>query len=59
MLISSGNSDVVIVGTDVSLTCTLMFNSEIMASDLSLLMVDVQLTRDGAPWHSAIPLCHQ
>ena len=49
MLISSGNSDIVTVGTGVTLTCTLMLNSAIVESDVSLLMIDTQLSRDGTP----------
>ena len=37
------------VGTSITLTCTLMLNSAIAASDISLLMVDAQLSRDGTP----------
>ena len=36
-----------VFGSDITLTCTLEINSAIVASDLSLLMVDVQLFRDG------------
>ena len=46
---SSGNTNVVMVGSDVTLTCTLELNSAIVASDLSLLVVDVQLFRDRTP----------
>ena len=38
-----------IVGTSVTLTCTLMLNLAIVASDISLLMVDAMLSRDGTP----------
>ena len=48
MLTSGGISDIVMVGADVTLTCTLVFNSAIVASlvasDLSLLIVDIQLS---------------
>ena len=37
------------VGSDVTLTCTLELNLAIVATDLPLLMVDVQLFRDGIP----------
>ena len=47
MLTSSGTSDIVTVGTDIILTGTLVFNLAIVASDVSLLMVDAQLSRDG------------
>ena len=46
ILTSSGTSDIVTIGDEVTLTCTLVFNSAIVVSDLSLLMVDVQLFRD-------------
>ena len=45
MLISS--PEAVIFRSDVTLTCTLRLNSAIVASDLSLLMVEIQLSRDG------------
>ena len=37
----------VVFGSDVTLTCTLGLDPTIVASDLSLLMVEVQLSRDG------------
>ena len=49
MLTSSGTSDIVIVGSDITLTCTLVLNSAIVISDLPLLMVDAELSRDGNP----------
>ena len=49
MLTSSGNSDIVTVGTGVALTCTLTLSSAIVEFDLSLLIVDAQLSRDGTP----------
>ena len=49
MLTSSGNSDIVTIGTGTTLTCTLVFDLVIVASDLSLIMVDAQLSRDGTP----------
>ena len=49
MLTSSGTSDIVIIGSDITLTCTLVLNSAIVVSDLSLLMVDAQLSRDRTP----------
>ena len=49
MLTSSSNSDIVAIGTGVTLTCTLMLSSAVVASDVSLLMVDAQLSRDGTP----------
>ena len=41
------NPEAVVFGSDVTLTCTLGINSAIVASDLSLLMVEVQLSRNG------------
>ena len=38
-----------VVGPDITLTCTLMLNSVIMGSQNALLMVDAQLSRDGTP----------
>ena len=49
MLTSSGTSDIVIVGSDITLTCILVLNSAIVISDLSLLMVDAELSRNGTP----------
>ena len=45
MLTSS--PEALVFGSDVTLTCTLGLNSAIVASDLSLLMVEIQLSRDG------------
>jgi hypothetical protein len=51
--------EALVFGSDVTLTCTLGLNSAIVANDLSLLMVDVQLSRDGMlldnPTQSAVP----
>ena len=44
---SNINPDVVVVGSDITLTCTLALNSAIMGSEKTLLMVDAQLSRDG------------
>ena len=38
-----------ILGSDVTLTCTLELNSAVVASEILLLMVDTQLYRDGTP----------
>ena len=47
---SNGNSDTVMDGSDITLTCTVMLNPVIVESDLSLLMVDAQLSQpDGTP----------
>ena len=50
MLMSNGgNSDdiTVVVGSDLTLTCTLVLNSAIMGSENALLMVEAQLSRNG------------
>ena len=39
----------VLLGSDVTLTCTVELSSAVVESDLSLLMVDTQLSRDGMP----------
>ena len=51
MLTSS--PEALVFGSDVTLTCTLGLNSAIVASDLSLLMVDIQLSRDGVLLHNS------
>ena len=38
-----------IIGADITFICTVELNSAIVESDLSLLMMDVQLSRDGTP----------
>ena len=43
----ANNPEAVMLGSDVTLTCTLGLNSAIVASDLSLLMIEIQLLRDG------------
>ena len=48
-LMLRSNLVTVLFGSDVTLTCTLGLNSTIAASDLSLLSVDVQLSRNGSP----------
>jgi hypothetical protein len=57
MLTSS--PEALVFGSDVTLTCTLWLNSAIVVNDLSLLMVDVQLSRDGIlldnPTQSPVP----
>ena len=37
------------VGSSVTMNCTVELSSTVMESDLSLLMVDAQLSRDGTP----------
>ena len=49
MLTSSEGNSLQIVGSDVTLTCTLELNPAIVETDLPLLMVDAQLSRDGIP----------
>ena len=50
MLTSSGsNSGIQITGSDVTLTCAVELNSAVMSSEIFLLMVDTQLSRDGTP----------
>ena len=38
-----------VLGSDVTLTCTLELNSAIVASEILLVMVNVQLLRNGIP----------
>ena len=46
---NSGNPDdvTVVVGSDITLTCTLVLNSAIVGSENALLMVEAQLSRNG------------
>ena len=46
---SNTASQVVLLGSDVTLTCTVELSSALTDADLSLLMVDAQLCRDGIP----------
>ena len=46
---SKGNSGIQIVGSDLTLTCTVELNSAIVNSEIFLLVVDAQLSRDGTP----------
>ena len=39
----------VVLGSDVTLTCTVELSSAVVDSDLMLLMVDTQLSKDGTP----------
>ena len=50
----SPDNDNVVVDSDIILTCTLVLNSALVASDRALLMVDVQLSRDGTPFSNPI-----
>ena len=49
MLTSSKADFIQIIGSDITLTCALKLNSSILDSEIFLLMVDVQLFRNGAP----------
>ena len=44
---SKGNSGIQIVGSDLTLTCTVELNSAIVNSEIFLLLVDTQLSRNG------------
>ena len=46
---SSRPNSLPILGSDVTLTCTLELNSVIVPSEIFLLMVDTQLSGDGTP----------
>ena len=43
------SNTVVLLGSDITLTCSVELSSAVTDSDLSLLLVDVQLSRDGTP----------
>ena len=45
--INSNPPSLILDGTDVTLTCSVTMGREVLPSDLSLLMVDAQLSRDG------------
>ena len=49
LMSNSGNPDdvTVVVGSNLTLTCTLVLNSAIMRSENTLLMVEAQLSRSG------------
>ena len=44
-----GNSSMQIVGSNITLICTVELNSAFADSEIFLLMVDVELSRDGTP----------
>ena len=46
---SSRPNSLPILGSDVTLTCTLKLHSAVVPSEILLLMVDTQLSRDGTP----------
>lgn len=43
------NSNQITIGSEVILTCTVELNSEILGSEIFLLTVDTQLSKDRAP----------
>ena len=47
--VTSSHGTIVVSGSDVTVNCTVELGSAMMESELSLLIVDVQLSRDGAP----------
>ena len=47
--VASDPDSPILNGTDVTLTCTVELGPSVVDSDLSLLMVDAQLSRDGTP----------
>ena len=47
--IGRSSNSLLILGSDLTLMCTLELNSAIVASEIFSLMVDVQLSRDGTP----------
>ena len=49
VIITSDPLSPIIEGTNVTLTCTVELSPAVVESDLSLLMVDAQLSRDGTP----------
>ena len=49
MTITSDQANPVNAGTTVRVTCTVELSPAVVESDLSLLMVDAQLSRDGTP----------
>ena len=49
MVVTSNPSLIPNAGTSVNVTCTVVLGPAVSQSDLSLLMVDAQLSRDGTP----------
>ena len=49
MTITSDQANTVNAGSTVTVTCTVELNPSVVDSDLSVLMVDTQLSRDGTP----------
>ena len=48
-LILTTSSEAAVVGSDITLTCTLVLNPAIVGSENALLTVNAQLSRDGTP----------
>ena len=55
-LTSSERNCAVIIGSDVTLTCTVELHSTVLGSEIFLLTVDAQLSRDGIPLTLAGPI---
>ena len=49
LMVTSNVADFVQVGSDVTLTCAIEFGTTVVDSDLSLIIVDAQLSRDETP----------
>ena len=49
LMVTSNVANFIRVGSDVTLTCAIEYGTTVVDSDLSLLMVDAQLSRDGTP----------
>ena len=47
--VASSHDTIVISGSDVTVNCIVELGSAVLESELSLLLVNVQLSRDGAP----------
>ena len=47
--IGRSSNSLLVLGSNITLTCTLELNSAIVVSEIFSLMVDVQLSRDGTP----------
>ena len=49
LISSEANSDRILIGSGITFTCTVALNPAILGSEIFLLTVDVQLSRDGTP----------
>ena len=49
LISSEANSDWILIGSGITFTCTVALNPAILGSEIFLLAVDVQLSRDGTP----------